>query len=130
MAGPGEGRAAPPQKSHSATWKTEIVWKDLCCDERVLPFVISSVFIMSSLQRPPPIRKVSVVKEIPLKTQAKGGTLPSLMKASGEHIEVLGPFARVSEVTTYVITAKSPEPQTEMLAADLARRWAKLGLEF
>lgn len=30
----------------------------------------------------------------------------------------------------YVITAKSPEPQTEMLAVDLARRWGKLGLEF
>ena len=45
-------------------------------------------------------------------------------------MDVVGKFARVFEVTMYVITAKSPEPQTEMLAADLARRWAMLGLEF
>lgn len=45
-------------------------------------------------------------------------------------MEVLGTFARVFEVTMYVITAKSPEPPAEMLAADLARRWAMLGLEF
>ena len=128
--GQGEGRAAPPQRVHLATWKTERVWKDLCCDQRALPFVISSVSIMSSLQRSPPIRKMAVVEETPLKTQAKGGILPSLIKASDGHIEFLGPFARVFEVTTYVITAKSPEPQTQMLAADLARRWAKLGLEF
>lgn len=71
-----------------------------------------------------------MVKEVSLKTQAKDGRVPGLIKASGEHMEVLGKFARVFEVTMYVITAKSPEPQTEMLAADLARRWAMLGLEF
>ena len=93
--GQGEGRAAPPQRVHLATWKTERVWKDLCCDQRALPFVISSVSVMSSLQRSPPIRKMAVVEETPLKTQAKGGILPSLIKASDGHIEFLGPFARV-----------------------------------
>lgn len=68
--------------------------------------------------------------EVSLKTQAKDGNMPALIKASGEYMEVLGTFAGVFEVTMYVITARSPEPQTEMLAADLARRWAKLGLEF
>jgi hypothetical protein len=29
MVGLGEVRAAPPQKSHLTTWKTEAVWKDL-----------------------------------------------------------------------------------------------------
>lgn len=71
-----------------------------------------------------------MVKEVSLKTQAKDGSVPGLIKASGEHVDVLSKFARVFEVAMYVITAKSPEPQTKMLAADLARRWAKLGLEF
>jgi len=29
MVGQDEVRAAPPQKSHLATWKTETIWKDL-----------------------------------------------------------------------------------------------------
>lgn len=70
------------------------------------------------------------MKEVSLKTQAEDGSVPGLMTASGEHMEVLGKSARVFEVTMDVIIAKSPEPQTEMLAAELARRWAMLGLEF
>lgn len=99
-----------------------------CCDEPVFLFVISSVFTTSSLDALLPLG--GLVKEISLKTQAKDGSTPGLMKASGEHMEVLGTFARVFEVTMYGITAKSPEPPTEMLAADLARGWAMLGLEF
>lgn len=99
------------------------------CDE-TFSFVISSIFTTSSLRCPLPPGALAVVGEVSLKTQAKDGNRPGLMEASGEHIEVWGTFARVFEVTMYVITARSPEPQTEMLAADLARRWAKLGLEF
>lgn len=69
---------------------------------------------------------MAVVEEVSLKTQAKDGIMPSLIKASGEHIEILGQFARVFEVTTYVITAKSPEPQTEMLVAD--KKMGKVGI--
>lgn len=102
----------------------------LCSDEPVFLFVISSVFTTSSLDALLPPGALAVVKEISLKTQAKDGSVPGLIKASGEHMEVLGPFARVFEVTMYGITTKSPEPPIEMLAADLARRWAMLGLEF
>lgn len=99
---------------------------------KLFSFVISPIFTTSSVQNPPYTAPgmLAVVDYVSPKTQAKDGPVPGLVKASGEHTDGRGKSARIFEGTVYVITAKSPEPQTEKLAADLARRWAKLGLEF
>lgn len=47
------------------------------------------------------------------KPKQQHNSLQAPSKVSAKLIEVLGPFARVFEVTMSVIITKSPEPQTQ-----------------